>query len=455
MFGKRKTKLYFAPHQDDELLTLGIDICSSVLHRDDVHVILCTDGSKSNMRKVIANGQSCSKHEGLHTYDLSVDEFIQARDREFTGSCIALGVKPDHIHIPEDRDTDGSLTQSKAQALIQRYLSLLGEDALVCTHSPLSGPTQHRDHRTLGQAADQLLKQGVIRKAKFFIEPYLSAYVSDMPQKFPGYPVVTTAAGQVKERLKKAIASYTRWDPENGRYAVGYHSVTTEFNDFLENPCAYSYLKQSEDSISQLDRLYYQHRRWLALRNQKQLYYTMTDCPEPNLGPWKLVCVQPKATDAYRAFCQEHHHLFRDKDLQRIADGSSFWCLTDGNGNVAATGWLAYRQHFYIGETDYGFDMRKSDAAILFDFFTKPEHRGKGLYGMLLRAIIHHSEAPRSYIIYTSPVNAASSRGILKAGFQPLGAFCAADGSMEAYLKSVGFTAITRKYQFRGLRVLP
>ena len=39
MFQKQKTMLYFAPHQDDELLTMGIDICNSVFKKWDVHVI--------------------------------------------------------------------------------------------------------------------------------------------------------------------------------------------------------------------------------------------------------------------------------------------------------------------------------------------------------------------------------------------------------------------------------
>ena len=29
MANKKKTVIYFAPHQDDELLTMGLDICAS------------------------------------------------------------------------------------------------------------------------------------------------------------------------------------------------------------------------------------------------------------------------------------------------------------------------------------------------------------------------------------------------------------------------------------------
>lgn len=455
MFPQRNKIIYFAPHQDDELLTMGVDICRNARKGHEVHVVLCTDGSKSNMRLVVGNGKACSKHEGLHLYNLSVEAFIQARDREFTGSCLALGVKPENIHIAPTRDIDGSLTQSNAQKIVRYYLDRLGADALVCTHSPLSGPKQHRDHRTLGQAVDSLLKQGVIRKAKFFVEPYHYSYVEANPRPLPGYPERISASASVKEQVRQAIGSYSRWDPEHGRYAVGYHSVTTEFNDFLENSCAYFYTKVNEQAMSTGERRHQQYRKWVALQKQKQLYYSMAPCGKPDLGPWKLVQVRAGEADAYRSFCRKHDYPFRDKDLQRITDGSSFWCLTDGEDQVVSTGWLAYKQAFYIGETDYGFDMARSQAAILFDFNTRPEFRGRGCYGLLLRSIASRAEGPDRYIIYTSPVNEASSRGILKAGFQFEGAFCAEDHTMKQYLNRAGFTSIYRKYQFRGLRVRP
>ena len=90
----------------------------------------------------------------------------------------------------------------------------------------------------------------------------------------------------------------------------------------------------------------------------------------------------------------------------------------------------------------------------LFDFNTKAEYRGNGYYGLLLRAIVHDSEGPVRYIIYTSPDNAASSRGILKAGFQFDGVNSASDSSMKPYLRKEGFTSITRKYQLWGLRIV-
>lgn len=455
MLLKRKAILYFAPHQDDELLSMGVNISTSVLSGHDVHVILCTDGSKSNSRLWLNNGETCPHHGGAHIYELSIAEFIQARDREFTDSCRALGVKPANIHIPENRGVDGSLSAEHAEKIIRHYLSVYGADAMVCTISPNNGPSQHRDHKALGKAAENLVNKGVINGVRFFVEPYHFAQICENPRLIPVEPTIQKASPQVKEKIKKAIAAYSYWNPAELRYAVGYHSVTTEFSDFLQKINSCYFMKRNAKAMTRFEKISQQHRKWRKLQKQNQLYYSMSNCAQPDLGALKLISIQANETAAYQDFCQKYKVPLRDKDCQRLSDGSSFWCLVSGNGAVVSSGWLAYQQHFYIGETDYGFDMSKSKTAILFDFNTKAEHRGKGYYGLLLRSIVHQSKGPARYVIYTSPDNNASSRGILKAGFQYDGALSASDRSMNRYLRKEGFTSITRKNQLWGLRVLP
>lgn len=50
--------LFFSPHQDDEILSMGSAIIEHV-EKSDTHVILCTDGSKSVIRKVLDDGVLC------------------------------------------------------------------------------------------------------------------------------------------------------------------------------------------------------------------------------------------------------------------------------------------------------------------------------------------------------------------------------------------------------------
>lgn len=455
MFLNRKTMIYFAPHQDDELLTMGVDILASLRQHHDVHVVLCTDGSKSGVKKVLHNGKGCTKHEGLHNYDLTEEEFIQARDREFRDSCLALGIKSYNIHIPGKRSVDGSLTAGEAQRIIKNFLAICGRSAIVCTTAPTNGPSQHPDHSALGWAANSLLNQGIIREVRFFVEPYHFSQIVENPRMIPVEPTIKKASPQAQEKIKKAISAYSYWNPSEGRYAVGYHSVSTEFDDCLKDPVSYYYTRWNEKSMTRLERLNFQHKKWQKLYKQKQLFYSSTHCGQPELGEWKLVSIQAHDTEGYKAFCEKYGVKLTDKNLQRIADGSSFWCLVSNEDTVLSSGWMAYRHKFYIGETDFGFDMAESKSAILFNFSTNEAYRGQGLYGLLLQSIVYNAEEPERFLIYTSPDNTSSAKGILKAGFTLDGAKSASDNSMQEYLTKAGFTSITRKYQMRGFRIMP
>lgn len=448
---EKRTLLYFAPHQDDELLTMGVDVATSVRQGHDVHVILCSDGSKSGVRKTLCNGKTCSKHAGVHEYDLTPEDFIAARDREFTDSCLALGVQPDHIHIPDDRGVDGSVTAEQTEQIMKRYVADCREMPILCTISPDNGPKQHGDHKAVGQAANSLYKQGLVKEIRFFVEPYHYDQIADNPRAIPVAPIFRKASPPVAGKVKRAIGAYSYWNPEQQRYAVGYHSVTNEFKDFLKHKQSILFVKKSEKNMSRRERWAYRNRKWRKLRQQKQLYYSLPGCEQPELGALQAVSVTDEAD--YRAFCAAHSIPCTDKNCKRIADGSAYWALALADGTVVSDGWLAYKQRFYIGECDFGFDMCHSPAAILFDFNTKPEHRGNGYYGLLLRAMMSGTEGPTRYIIYTSPDNTSSSKGILRAGFVYEGTLCAADGSFMRYLKQAGFTDITRKYRLFGLKV--
>lgn len=453
MSRRRKTLLYFAPHQDDELLSMGIDICRSLKKGHEVHVILCSDGSKSYVRDLLGNGKTCQKHEGTHCYELSVAEFIQARDREFKASCLALGVPEENIHIPERRAVDGSVYWSTIEKLILEYVTSFGTDAVVCTLSPNNGPLQHKDHKTLGRVAAYLLKSGRIRKVRFFVEPYLYDRIAANPRLIPVDPEILTATEETAEKIRAAIGAYSLWAPEQQRYAVGYHSVTSEFNDFLNTMQSCSYEEINPETATLAEKLNRQHRKWKKLQKQKQLYYSAETCAPPELGEMKLVAFQANELEPYRDFCESQGIAVTEKNLQRLRDGSSFWCLVSPEEKMVTSGWLAWKHDMYISETDFSLSMDASDAGILYNFETHPDYRGRGLFVQLLRSIICNAKGPREYIAYTSPDNNYSSRGMLKAGFRFHGVMNAADGSLKAHLRQHGFTHIRKKYRLFGLWV--
>ncbi len=244
MTEKKDVILYFSPHQDDELLTMGVDICKTcLLPNKEVHVILCTDGSNSPARYSLYSCKVCPLHNKIHNYPLSKEEFVNARDCEFISSCKALGVLPENIHIYEKRAVDGSLSIEYAKKIIEHFISIYGKDVEVRTFAPFRfGSYQHSDHYNLGLATKFLLKEKAFFKAKFFIETY------HIPKKLRKVIVglfynITKedAPDQVKEKIEKAIQqSYAYWKPEEKRYSVGYHCVGKMFEYYRKDIASYS-----------------------------------------------------------------------------------------------------------------------------------------------------------------------------------------------------------------------
>ena len=241
---KKDIVLYFSPHQDDELLTMGVDICKTcLLTNKEVHVILCTDGSKSPARQILNGDTICTIHNENHNYNLSEEEFIKARDCEFISSCKALGVLQENIHIYEKRAIDGSLSFEYAQEIIKHFVSIYGKDVEIRTITPYRFKYyKHNDHYNLGLAAENLLKQKLFVKAKFFIEQ------NSLPKTTKKFIISLfynikkeAVSKEINEKIEKAIQqSYAYWNPKEKRYAVGYHCVTWLFEDFKKNISTYS-----------------------------------------------------------------------------------------------------------------------------------------------------------------------------------------------------------------------
>ena len=220
--------IVFAPHQDDEVLSMGAFIRQSVDNGCRVHVVLCTDGSRSWVRTELADGLTCSFHEGSHAYSLSEEEFVSSRDDEFFESCQALGVSPLDVCIDGGRSRDGQLDVDAAKAIISKYLAQY-PNAVVCTMSPMVGLSQHSDHRALGNAALELYREGSIADLRLFVEPY---NVGDFQRCNPGLGLGETASSGDASALLAACDAYSMWNPPANRYAIGYHSVGGDFEAF-------------------------------------------------------------------------------------------------------------------------------------------------------------------------------------------------------------------------------
>ncbi len=228
-----KKVFYFAPHQDDELTNFGVSITREIDEGANVVVVLCTDGGASGVKRMLRDGGGCAWHERKHSFDLDGDAFTSARDREFVASCLALGVKKENILISPLRAPDGSLTPQRAKEIM--LAATRGEkaaDVAVRVLSDRPDLRQNPDHTATGRAAKELLAEGKIGEAIYFYE--LIHLFGRSPEEL-GLKTVYPDEDQ-KSRLIAAAAEYKRWDPDAGRYAVGYHSVADEFDEFLSDP---------------------------------------------------------------------------------------------------------------------------------------------------------------------------------------------------------------------------
>lgn len=104
-----------------------------------------------------------------------------------------------------------------------------------------------------------------------------------------------------------------------------------------------------------------------------------------------------------------------DEMRRRFEDGHRAYVAELG-GVPAAWGWVATRSAV-IGELAAAFEIPAGER-YLWNFVTRPEYRGLGIYPRLLDAIVR-AESPgadRFWVAY-APENRASGVGIRKAGF--------------------------------------
>lgn len=101
----------------------------------------------------------------------------------------------------------------------------------------------------------------------------------------------------------------------------------------------------------------------------------------------------------------------------RLAHGDEFFGWLAGD-RIVSFGWVTYRDRV-IGPTRLA---ETPERAFLFNFYTRKEYRGQGLYPALLLAIrrVLGREQMTEFVISVLDRNLASIRGIDKAGFFPV-----------------------------------
>ena len=156
------------------------------------------------------------------------------------------------------------------------------------------------------------------------------------------------------------------------------------------------------------------------------------DDAKPSLAPLHGLLVRREDDAFVMATLQERT---MEEMQRRFASGHRAYVATL-DGVPAAWGWVATRVAS-IGELRATFAIPAGER-YLWNFVTRPEYRGLGIYPRLLEAILASEslEAARFWIAY-APENHASAAGIRKSGFRAV-AELSFDALGNAAVRSLG-----------------
>jgi GNAT superfamily N-acetyltransferase len=164
------------------------------------------------------------------------------------------------------------------------------------------------------------------------------------------------------------------------------------------------------------------YERGVARRREYRVYTASPEQPEGTPDPRVEVfdAARPPTDDIvelYQRHAGRRGAFLMFGRLRR--QGAVLLVLREGDA-LKAFGWLQslrclQREFWWL----------PSGAICLGPFWTHPDHRGKGLYGMLLSASLHECRARcwKDVYIWAQSDNVASTSGIEKAGFRFLGSY--------------------------------
>lgn len=222
--------VFYTPHADDETLFMGRAIAHHALAGREVHIVLGSAPASTYVRQQI-NGETTSPFwAGYHVPDveghdgLTRDESGTARMAELTGAAGCLGVWPQFVHLP---DVTASITYDYARDLIASYAAALPGTG----HYTMWWGDNHAEHAAFGQALRDLraAQPTTYSDARWMVKPEQASAASAAV-----YAVPASQAATVTRMTQRATLSYRSWAPQQGLFALGYHSVGSSYFDDVE-----------------------------------------------------------------------------------------------------------------------------------------------------------------------------------------------------------------------------
>ncbi|MEA3320530.1 MAG: PIG-L family deacetylase [Bacillota bacterium] len=221
--------VFYSPHPDDEVLSLGPAIIHALASSKEVHVVLLSKGKAS---KAINTVNERLEAEGHPT--ISTEEFGDARVEEFKRAVEALGVAASNVTILDL--PDGELNKEAVSKIIVQKDTMYNK----VIHHVMSDKDPHSDHSVTGLALQKLINEEVVQYGKYY-------FPVQEHKNFPFDNKIKLLNKHQKARMIEALESYEEWDPASGSYSIGKISVPEYFIAAKNNmESRYHYKSSSE-----------------------------------------------------------------------------------------------------------------------------------------------------------------------------------------------------------------
>lgn len=235
--------IFYAPHQDDESIGMAGGIREHKEAGRPVHLVLLTNGINQDLVNMMNGvngpcplGPLCKQPD--HQLGLSSEDVIAGRTAEFYAAAAVLGV--DEVHNIALNDDDVVTDRAGFIERIKGVILGFERQYPGASHKLTSGwrdivPGQsapNPTHSACRDAAAALANQ--ISDFRFY---WTYAYFYD-PSSRPAGLVMDLTESQFNAK-RAAILEYNRWDPANGRYALGFHSVNQLLTSAYADPHEY------------------------------------------------------------------------------------------------------------------------------------------------------------------------------------------------------------------------
>ncbi|KAH8557046.1 hypothetical protein BGW37DRAFT_475326 [Umbelopsis sp. PMI_123] len=232
--------IYYIPHQDDDAIAFSLSIAHDLANGIPIQVHLMSDGANHNLQQYMASGlHYCKWHDTNHSFPLNDQDISRIRTQEFLASMAALTVPPDNIHLMNLHDY-----QTPAAWSADLYDQLKGsvKDQILKNHAQYPNAIHHCSsgyfdfdgprnpvHLACWDAATEITQHNLMEAERF---AFYRTYIFYQPP-LKRWSQMTMNLSQYLPQHAVSVKEYQTYDPVNGKYALGMHSVPILMNNSI------------------------------------------------------------------------------------------------------------------------------------------------------------------------------------------------------------------------------